>query len=65
MTTGVLPLLDVVAAADPACVPCSVAGTTTGIVIAAMVGGGWLLAELLSAWRTRRIRAMAERSDTP
>jgi hypothetical protein len=51
-------------AADPECAPCRQTGLSLAVVIAGLVGGGWLLGEAIGALRTRRIRKMAEGADT-
>lgn len=58
-----LDLAHQLAAADPECAPCRQTGLSLAFVIAALVGGGWLVGEALGALRTRRIRKMAEGAD--
>ena len=60
-----LTLLSGVAAAEPECTVCFRSGSSLAIVIAAVAGGGWVLSEIVGAWRTRRMRAIADAHDTP
>lgn len=59
-------------AAEPSCETtrvgvstCALGGTSVAVLVAALVGGGWVLAEIVGALRARRLRKMAEGSDTP
>lgn len=65
-------LTAVLVAAEPTCESsggglstCALGGTSVAVVVAALVGGGWVLAEIVGALRARRLRKMAEGSDTP
>lgn len=58
------------AATEPGCTApgvsmCALGGTSVGVIIATLVGGGWLLSEALGALRARRLRRIADGSDTP